>query len=174
MRVLYARNMRKPLGFGDDIAGDYVRLGVLKTSGVTANNSSLQSLAIANRELLLQPLDDKYTKECQWFTSIGNFHPGGRPNSDFLSDKLAAVATNWSSFPYERILFDDSEACEVLIAPPKFSTNVGLFAYVGFKGCGSDRKLTILVCSIYAPLEDVLKKIGDETGLFSISQQSNL
>ena len=169
LRVLYARNMRIPLSFGEHIVGDYVRLGVLHGTKDVATSTDLFGLAQSNREVLLQPLGNKYTSECNWFINITKFYPGQRPNSDFLSDKQAAVVTNWSSFPYERIRFDDSEACELLIAPPKFSTNLALFAFVGFKGCGSDRRLTVLICSIFPELKTIIEKIGLDCGLFSVS-----
>eukprot|EP01035_Chromulina_nebulosa_P036255 gene36255-48819_t len=65
-RVLFARNMRGPLGQGAEVVGDYVRLQSLQVSSIAATD--LMELSAANRASLSEEdLGSQYVRECKWF-----------------------------------------------------------------------------------------------------------
>jgi hypothetical protein len=166
IRVLFARNMRGPLGLGRHVAGDYVRLESLSVPPQVVCSSSLLELAEMNRALVEQPLGDAYVSECAWFLDFRKHH-AGRPNVDFLMDQSSATVTNWSSFPYEQIQFGDSVTAELLLEDTPMMTHNGCFARVSFQGAGSDRRLIAVVNSMNQCVIDNLRAIAAETGLFS-------
>ncbi len=166
VRVCFARNMRTPLGLGRGVAGDYVRLEVFQMDAAQATTASLEDLAGNNRTLVETPIGEAYVKECAWFLDLHKYHDG-RPNVDFLMDKGAAVVTNWSSFPYEEILFDGIATTELLLENTPMMTHNGAFARVSFRGAGKDRKLFAVVDSLNQYVIDNVRAIGAETGLFS-------
>ncbi len=61
----------------------------------------------------------------------------GNPNSDFLTDKHAIIVTNWSSFPYEAIAFDESAAIGLLLEKTPFTLGTGGFVRITFSGTGN-------------------------------------
>lgn len=148
IRVLFARNMRKYLSYGPEITGDYVHLDVLRASKQEVLSSSLSQLAVKNRQLVSTCPVERFRNNCMWYRDYALYHPdGSAPSDDYLFDKCAAVVTNWSSFPYENIAFDDSTP--VTIIPPVMSTQNALFAIVFFTGKGVNRELRANIHSVY-------------------------
>jgi hypothetical protein len=155
---------------GKETVGDYVRLELLTTTVSEASSSSITSLAQLNRILVSKPVDaSKYAQECLWFVDFNKFQEIGRPNSDFLTDKHSIVVTNWSSFPYEDIRFDDAVACELLVEPSHHATATGCFVKVLFKGLGESRKISAIISTLYPELIESFRQLeSQESGLFSI------
>jgi len=165
-RVMFARNMRTPLGLGRHVAGDYVRLETLSLSREQAVGASLLQLAELNRALVDTPLGDVYTAECAWFLEFHKRHEG-RPNVDFLMDQSAGVITNWSSFPYEDVRFGDSVTTELLLEDTPMMTHSGFFSRISFQGVGKERRLFAVVDTMNQYVIDNLRALAAETGLFT-------
>ena len=89
------------------------------------------------------------------------------PSLDCLNDKGVAIVTNWSSFPYENIIFDHSSPVELLVASTPFLTEVALVAYVTFRGKGSERSLVVKINTLYDGVISAVKALSAESGLFS-------
>jgi hypothetical protein len=166
IRVMFARNMRTPLGLGRHVTGDYVRLETLSLSPQEVVGASLLQLAELNRAYVDSELGDVYIAECAWFLEFHKHHQG-RANVDFLMDQSAGVVTNWSSFPYEDIRFGDSVTLELLLEDTPMMTHNGFFARISFHGVGSERRLFVVVDSMNQYMIDNLRSLETETGLFT-------
>jgi hypothetical protein len=94
VKVYFARNMRAPLGLGREVVGDYVRLEFLDCPRPEALGESILQLAERSRAALVSKKHvEAYPRECMFFRDFNDF-VDGRPNSVFLLDKYAGVATN--------------------------------------------------------------------------------
>ena len=164
IKVYFARNMRTPLELGREVVGDYVRLEFLGAPRSDVLSESILQLAERSRAALDLKSVEAYPRECMFFRDFNNFIEG-RPNSVFLLDKLAAVVTNWSSFPYEDIKFDDSANEELLASDTKGVCGNGCFVRVTHRGGASDRKITVVIDSLYPAFIDRIRAICDESGL---------
>ncbi len=122
-------------------------------------------LAERSRAALDSKSVEAYPRECMFFRDFNNFVEG-RPNSVFLLDKSAAVVTNWSSFPYEEIKFDGSANKELLASDTKGVCGNGCFVRVTHRGGVSDRKIMVVIDSLYPTFIDRVRAICDESGLF--------
>lgn len=166
-RVLFARNMRVPFELGSETVGDYVRLQSLELSVAEVNSMSVMDLSLANRSALAESIGDRYIRECKWFLEHKDRYGSLCGMPDFMTDKLAIVITNWSSFPYERIKFDSSDPIELLLAPTPFTSSQGMFVVIAFRGRGSKRSLVIKINSLHDGVISAVKEEAVESGLFS-------
>lgn len=182
VRLLFARNMRGIFDKGTEVVGDYVRLEEVRMQRAAIDESSLLELAQLNRLNLvskqndekLQLLKETYIRECLWFRDFHMF-ADGRPSNDFLNDSDAVVVTNWSSFPYDRIRFDNvAEGCSakvqsLILEEAPMMTTTGAFAIISFQQVNEIERDTI--CQINTPYEEVLhaiKGLQVESELFDI------
>lgn len=170
IRVLFARNMRSVLGLEDWAVGDYVRLQCLEASMSAVQEQTIAELSMANRISLSESIDDKYIRECKWFLEYKDRYGSLCGSPDFMADKGAAVVTNWSSFPYENIIFDHSSPVELLLAPTPFTSSQAMFVVVAFRGKGSERKLVIKINSLHDGVISAVKAVAAESGLFSYEE----
>jgi hypothetical protein len=164
VKIYFARNMRTPLGLGREVVGDYVRLEFLDAPGSEAQSESILQLAERSRAAIASKSVDVYPRECMFFRDFNNFVEG-RPNSVFLLDKLAAVVTNWSSFPYEEIKFDASANLELLASDTKGVCGNGCFVRVTHSGGASDRQISVVIDSLYPEFIDRIRAVCEESGL---------
>lgn len=169
VKVYFARNMRAPLGLGREVVGDYVRLEFLDVPRSEALSEFNFQLAERSRGALVSKKHvEAYPRECMFFRDFNNFVEG-RPNSVFLLDKSAGVATNWSSFPYEEIKFDDFANIELLASDTPGVCGNGCFVRVTHKGCSSDRKIIAVIDSLYQGFIDRMRAQCEESGLAQCS-----
>ncbi len=176
INIYFARNMRKPLGLPDNTTGDYVRLETFTSviGDAVSKETSLVKLAELNRAVLTKDAKEvaaTYAKECLWFRDFASLTgvPGSRASSTFLDDKLAGVITNWSSFPYQEIIFGEgSFAQELLIADAPAMCPTGCFVRVTFRhNSDGKRELSIVINSLDQDFIDMVKTIAEENdGLF--------
>jgi NRPS condensation-like uncharacterized protein len=166
-RVLFARNMRVPFGLGSEVVGDYVRLQSLELSLSNVHSMSIMDLSLANRSALTESIGERYIRECKWFLEHQDRYGSLCGMPDFMTDKLAVVITNWSSFPYERIKFDNSDPIELLLAPVPFTSSQGMFVMIAFRRDGSKRSLVVQINSLHDGVISAVKEEAAESGLFS-------
>ena len=164
VKVYFARNMRAPLGIGREVVGDYVRLEFLDAPRSEALSETILQLAERSRASIALKSLEAYPRECMFFRDFNNFVEG-RPNSVFLLDKLAAVATNWSSFPYEEIKFDASANLSLLASDTKGVCGNGCFVRVTHSGDAFNRQITVVIDSLYPAFIDQFKAVCEESGL---------
>ena len=162
---MIARNMRKPLSLSAEAVGDYVRLQCIELNEPDVKKFDLVGLSIISRDSLHEDLGDKYIRECKWFLEYKDRYGSLCGSPDFMADEGAAVITNWSSFPYENIKFDNTSPAELLLAPTKFTSSQAMFVIVSFKGQGTNRSLVITINSLHDEVLIASKAIAEETGL---------
>jgi hypothetical protein len=166
-RVLFARNMRGPLGLGAEIVGDYVRLQCLQVPSVAAMD--LMELSAASRASLSEDLGDQYVRECKWFLEYKDRRgPALCGSPDFMTDECAAVVTNWSSFPYQDILFDRSAPIELMLSPTPFTSSQALFVVIAWRGQGAARDLVVVVNSLHEGVIAATREYCEDSGLFIV------
>lgn len=162
--------------------------------------SSICDLAKRNRAVLMRmtadtTIRDVYASECYWFLNYHKYNPPGAPiGCDFLCDSNAAIVTNWSSFPYEAIRFENNSgkknsSCtcvcgvastvepkdddsvitvtELLLEETSLTPPCGCFVRISFRGNGSHRVLYAVVDSIDSEIIDNFKVIAKHTGLYT-------
>jgi hypothetical protein len=117
IRLYFARNMRKPLGFGDDVIGDYIRSECFPLLLSQALSSSVYELAVANRRSLSHQSHEPnevrkaYSRECQFIQQCHHHSStiieknNGFPFCEFFRDNYSLYVTNWNSFPFEKVQF---------------------------------------------------------------------
>lgn len=170
-RVLFARNMRGPLGQGAEVVGDYVRLQSLQVPSVAAAaETDLMELSAASRASLSEEnLHNQYVRECKWFLEYKDRRgPALCGSPDFMADECAAVVTNWSSFPYQDILFDQAGPTELLLAPTPFTSSQAMFVVIAWRGQGVARDLVVVVNSLHEGVISATKSFCEETGLLTL------
>ena len=169
-RVLFARNMRIPLGLGSEIVGDYARLQCLESTIMKVQNSAIAELSMASRATLADDIGDKYIRECKWFLEYKDRYGALCGNPDFMADTGAVFISNWSSFPYENILFDEISPSELLLSPTKYTSSQAMFVVIAFRGQGLERSLVITINTLHDGIISATKAISEETGLFSYEE----
>jgi hypothetical protein len=136
-------------------------------------SSSLIELAEENRPNIAsdESAVTGFKRERQWFMEYDRFHDGS-PNAEYLTDQSAALVTNWASYQYDDIRFDNSSVQELLIDTSYAYgglCGVGCFVIVTFR-IDDDGKKTIIaiVNTTYATFLDSIKSLSDEyDGLFT-------
>jgi hypothetical protein len=169
LRLLFARNMRKPLNRPAHVMGDYVRTECLETTPALASELSSTDFAICNRQLLQRDCIQSFVDECLWLRDVKKWY--GKPQaSSMWSDKHAVLVTNWTSFDYESIRFadDSGSALEILMPTHKFLPQIGMMVYVLNKWSAEGTSKVVLVNTTHPHVIQQLKRCADASdGLFT-------
>eukprot|EP01040_Poterioochromonas_malhamensis_P004138 gene4138-4430_t len=176
VRLFFARNMRKPLGLvgGEDIIGDYVRVQLFPSSSKFASQASVMELARENRKHLNSMSDaelrEKYSQESQWFDQYG-LHRQGFPNCDFMTDVNTIVVTNWTSFPYNEVIFGDDMTSpeELILEENPLLSIAGAFVRISFrKGLHEKKELVAILFTPSTELIEEIQYLSEETQMFRV------
>jgi hypothetical protein len=168
LRLLFARNMRRPLGLDDSIIGDYVHLECLQSKIDRAKSMSITEFALQNREVVSQPASaEQFVDEVVWLrdlkTYLGKFDVGA-----FWADRHTALVTNWTSFDYDRICFDGNSALEVLMPKHTMLFKVAMWTAVLQRWTGNGTEKVIAVNSAFEELIQAVRECvrDDADGIF--------
>ena len=158
---------------GENIAGDYVRLEQNQCSSSDVQSSSLTQLAEGNRANLADEITavNGYKRERKWFMEYDQYHDGS-PHAKYLTDKSSALVTNWASYQYDDIKFDNSLVQELLVDPSYAYgglCGVACFVVVTFRrNEANEKKIIAMVNSTYPSFLDQFKSLSVEyDGLFT-------
>lgn len=157
----FACNMRKFCGFGEEAIGNILSHPLMFLTLEDINNKSIIELALFNRQRLSEVNLALFKESLGWYKQLNLYHENPLQYVSALN-LLNAKVTNWSTFNYSDILFDDAEPIELKtldLAP--FGVNV-----ISFSKNANEVILKTSIC-LSQNCIDVLKKLERTTRLFS-------
>jgi hypothetical protein len=168
-RLLFARNMRKPLHRPSNVVGDYVHLECFTSGPIFVVNATIEQLAGLNRAHLQRDSVQSFLDECAWLRDVKKFH-GGLQASDFWSDKHACLVTNWTSFDYDLINFVGNKFVQMLVPTHKYLAQFAMMVYILTQCCEPGETNTIVVINTtHTEVVDCAKRCAHgSAGLFSV------
>jgi hypothetical protein len=168
LRLLFARNMRTPLGYDENVMGDYVHLECLLSTPQKATLMSLMELALENRAVLRTSRMEDFIYEVIWLREAKKFLGKVQP-TDFWSDRHTALVTNWTSFAYEDVVFGENAALEVLMPKQPLLGRYAMWTCVLNKWNNGEKLKVVAVNSTYPELINCVRQCASESqGLFTL------
>lgn len=162
--VAYACDMRRRCGLGENYIGNLINTGHMVKTKAEIQHASLLELAQMNRKSLTEINPEKFKKKLSWFDYFSKFNESVE---DYFPlnciDPCAWMLTNWSSFDYSQIKFDQSEPVS-LKYPFIPHLNGGVISFEEIEGI----KYLNLILEIQNSALDAVIELGENTRLFKI------
>lgn len=162
----FACNMRKYCGFGEEAIGNVLSHPLIFIKLQDIKNKSLLELALLNRQRVSEVDIEFFKRSLVWYERLLEYHE--KPiHYGPTFNLLNARATNWSTFNYDNILFDNATPIKLnapCLAP--FRVNV-----ISFENKENEK---VFKTSISIPPEGIesLQELERETKLFSYENHS--
>jgi hypothetical protein len=161
----YGCNMRNSCGLGPQVLGNIIDSRRYTLTVAKIKEKELVDLAIINRENLMGLNPEDYRKKLAWFTALTEFKENV---GDYLPinclDPKQPILTNWTSFNYDEINFDNSTpvCLDSPVIPGVFNASVVSFRFI------EGKKFLTMPIEIPMGITNQVKEFAAKTGLFFV------
>lgn len=157
-------NMRKRCGLGDEAIGNILNPIRICTRTDYIANATILELANLSRKCIYGINVEDFKNNLVWYDHIQKYKESPMDYPTPASDPLNRRVSNWSTFNYDHILFDDAR-----IVSLKTPASAAL-AIISFDNIGGEKVFTT---SLYVPphsLKSIIE-LGRSTNLFIITPE---
>lgn len=160
-------NMRKRCGVGENAIGNIINHARISLTIEEIRKATVLELALMSRKCISEVTTVDFAKNLTWYREI---EERGESSLDYMPtlDFLNCRATNWSTFPYHQIQFDECYPFE-LKAPCYATYGVNVIA---FYTKNNEKKLKTSVC-IRSSYLNAIKELEVNTKVFVCSEIFN-
>ncbi|KAL9643132.1 hypothetical protein ABK040_001623 [Willaertia magna] len=158
----FACNMRKRCGLGEESIANFVNLGSLTLTIEEIRSKTIIELAIDNRECLSEINVEGFKQQINWFENVlkRNENP-----LNYLANAYALTCqvTNWTTFDYDSIRFDNNTIPVILISVCLAPYGVNVLLYE----TQDDKRVITNEVSVPNSSLNSIKELAQTTNLFS-------
>jgi hypothetical protein len=164
--LTFSCNMRKRCGLGANTIGNVLNPTRMYVKKEFITNATIVELAHLSREYVFGINVENFRNNIVWYNQIQGYNETPLHYRLPASDQLKLRVTNWSTFNYNHILFDDARIVS-LKTPSYASTGLSIISFDSISG------EKVLTTSLYVPhnsLESIME-LARSTNLFTVKPE---